>query len=101
MLATLAYVFFGLIEFVIGMRIVLLAIGANPASPFVAWIYSWSAPFVSPFAGVFGQHVVTAPGPGVVVQSVFDWTALIALVVYGLVAWLLGRAAYLGHPHRI
>lgn len=83
------------------MCIVLLAIGANLSSPFVAWIYSWSAPFVAPFAGVLGQGATTVPAPGVVLQGVFDWAAVIALIVYGVLAWLLGRAAYIHHSHRL
>jgi len=94
-IARILYIIIGFIEAVIGLRFLLLLIGANPTSPFVNWIYSWSNPFVAPFAGIFGQHAtVTAAGQGVAAQSIFDWTALIALVVYGLIGGILGR--YLG-----
>ncbi len=90
MIAGLIYAIGGFIEAVIGLRFVLRLLGANPGSAFVDWIYDWSTPFVTPFAGVFGQEA-TVTGPGVVTASVFDWTALIALVVFGLIIALIGR----------
>lgn len=91
MLAGIVYAIAGFIEALIGLRFILRLVGANPASGFVDWIYDWSTPFVTPFAGIFGQDAAVA-GEGVVTQSVLDWTALIALVVYGLVGGLLARA---------
>ena len=90
MVAIFIYLVFGIIELLLIFRFVLLFLGANAANAFVAWIYDWSTPFVAPFANIFGQHVTTA-GQGVVVQSIFDWTTLIALVVYGLIGALLVR----------
>ena len=90
MLAGLVYAVFGFIELLLGLRFILLLLGANAASPFVSWIYSWSGPFSAPFAGIFGQHITTA-GPGVVTQGVFDWTTLIALVIYALIGGVLAR----------
>lgn len=90
MVATFIYLIFGIIELLLILRFVLLFIGANTASAFVTWVYDWSGPFTAPFAGIFGQHSVTA-GQGVVVQSVFDWTTLIALVVYALIGALLAH----------
>ncbi len=82
----------GFIEVLIGLRIALLFLGANPNSQFVHWIYSWSNPFVAPFAGVFGQHpAVTALGQGAAVQSIFDWTAVIAFVFYAIIGAVLSR----------
>lgn len=86
------YAIFGFIETTIALRFVLRFLGANPANELVNWIYEWSTPFVRPFAGMFGQ-TATATGPGVTTVSVFDWTALIALVVYGLVLAFIGTLA--------
>jgi len=90
MIAGLIFAIGGFIEVLIGLRFIFLLLGANPASGFVQWIYDWSAPLVAPFAGVFG-HAATVRGPGVVIPSVFDWAALVALIVYGLILALLGR----------
>jgi YggT family protein len=89
MLATIAYALIGFIETLVGLRFVLRIIGASPASGFVAWIYDWSTPFVSPFAGIFGQQA-TVTGNGVAAQSVFDWTALIAILFYAVIGSALG-----------
>ncbi len=90
MLAGLVYLIFGIIEILLGLRFVLLLLGANAASPFVSLVYSWSGPFVAPFAGIFGQHV-TIGGPGVVQQSILDWTTLIALVIFAIIGAVLAR----------
>ena len=90
MLAGLIYGIGGFIELLVGLRFILRLLGANPSSTFVNWVYDWSTPFVAPFAGIFGQEA-TVTGQGVVTTSVFDWTALIAFIVIGLVVGLLGR----------
>lgn len=90
MVAGLIYGIGGFIEALIGLRFVLKLLGANPDSGFVNFIYSWSQPFVAPFANVFGQDNTTT-GAGVVVSSVFDWTALIAFIVIGIIVAILGR----------
>jgi hypothetical protein len=92
MFVRILYVIGVFIEFLIGLRFVFLLFGANPTSPVVSWVYHWSSPFVAPFAGIFGQSA-TITGTGSVVSGVFDWTALIALVVYGLVLGLLSAGA--------
>ena len=84
MLAGIIYIVGGFIEVIIGLRFIFELLGANPASQFVSFIYSWSTPFVAPFSGIFGQHATVA-GNGAFATSVFDWTALIALIVYGLI----------------
>jgi hypothetical protein len=91
MIAGLLYMIVGFMEVIIGLRFLFRLMGANPSSPFVNWIYDWSTPLVAPFSGIFGQNA-TITGTGVVTQSVFDWTALIALVVYGLVMMVVARA---------
>ncbi len=96
MIAAIIYAVGGFIEILIGLRFILRLLGANPASGFVDWIYSWSTPFVTPFSGIFGQEA-TITGRGVVTGSVFDWTALIALIVIGLVVAFVSRISASTH----
>lgn len=96
MLAGIITAIIGVIEVLVGLRFVFLLIGANPANAMVSLVYDWSTPLVQPFAGMFGQ-TAEITGQGAVVPSVFDWTALIALVVYGLVAILISRLV-VHHP---
>lgn len=90
MAASIIYAITGFIELLLGLRFLFRLLGANPVNGFVNWIYDWSTPFAAPFAGIFGQEA-TVTGEGVVTQSVFDWTALIAIVIYALVGGLIGR----------
>ena len=90
MIASLVYALFGFISLVVGLRFVLLFMGANAGSPLVSWIYSWSNPLVAPFAGIFGQSS-SAGAQGIATQSIFDWTALIALAAYLALAAIVGR----------
>lgn len=78
------------IEALLGLRFLLRLLGANPANGFVDWIYDWSTPLAAPFAGIFGQEAAVT-GQGTVVQSIFDWTALIAMVVFALIGGILAR----------
>jgi hypothetical protein len=77
---------FGVIEVFIAIRFALLLFGANPAAGFVAFIYGVSSVFMAPFNAVF--QTSTAAG------ATFEWSALVALGVYALVAW--GIVALIG-----
>ena len=88
-MAAIISIIFGLIEFLVGMRFIFLFLGANPATPFVAGVYNWSAPLIAPFAGILGQPITTPAGT--VVHSVFEPSSLIALVIYAVVGGLLLR----------
>jgi hypothetical protein len=90
MIAGILSAIVGFIELLLGLRFVFRLVGANPGNGFVDWIYDWSTPLAAPFAGIFGQDATVA-GEGVAAQSVFDWTALIALVVYGLAGGIIIR----------
>ena len=85
MITGLLYALVGFIEFLVGARFVLLLLGANPVTNFVTWIYNWSEPFVAPFNGIFGQSFAITT-PGIAIHSVVDWSSLVALIVYGLIA---------------
>ena len=91
MIARILSAIVGLIGALVALRFVFRLLGANPDNTFVAWVYDWSTPLVAPFAGIFGQDATVITGQGVVAQSVFDWTALIALVVYAVVGGILIR----------
>ena len=91
MIAGIIYAIGGAIEALVALRFVFRLVGANPANAFVDFIYEWSTPFVTPFSGIFGQDATIVSGVGAVTTSVFDWTALIALFVLGLLFGIVGR----------
>lgn len=94
--ANLVYLLFGILEALLLFRFVFKLLGANPTSAFVDFIYGVTAPFVSPFEGIFGKTTTS----GATTTAVFDPATLIAILVYALVAWVLVRvvAAATNHP---
>jgi hypothetical protein len=77
------YFIFGVVEALLAIRFVLLLLGANEASGFVRLIYGLSQPFVLPFQGIFG--VPSFDG------SVIEWSSLVGIIVYILLAYGLAR----------
>lgn len=94
-IANIIYFVVGLVEIVLVFRFLFKITGANPASGFVYWIYNVSQLMIMPFSGIFSSAVT----PGVEVRAVFEPATLIALLVYGLLAWGLVRlvAIVAGH----
>ena len=76
----------GLLEALIGFRIVLKLIGANPANPFAMLVYSFSNIFVFPFQGL-----TATPAAG---GAVLELSSLIAMVVYALLFWAFAKLVW-------
>jgi hypothetical protein len=79
--ARLVDVFIGIIEIGLALRFVLMLLGANATTPFVAWIYDSTQALVNPFEGIFG----TPQG----VLASFDFTTIVAIVAYAVLGWIL------------
>lgn len=77
----------GFIEVLIGLRVLLRLIAANPGNPFVNFIYDLSGVFVNPFLGI-----VNDPTSG---NAVLEVNSLIAMLVYLLLGWGLVRLTWL------
>lgn len=75
---------FGLIDLVLGIRVIFLLLGANSATPFVNWIYGVSNSLLYPFQGIFPSQTVNT-------GTILDISAIIALVVYTLMGYLITR----------
>lgn len=99
MITSIVYLIGGIIEAILGLRIVLRLIGANPANDLVALVYNLSTPIVAPFSGILGQDATVVSGVGAVTESVFDWVALIALIVVAVIMALLANV--LGHRRAV
>lgn len=69
----------GLIEVILGFRIALKALGANPYIGFTSLIYAISDPLALPFQGILKTNVSSS--------SVFEWSTIIAAIVYLCIAW--------------
>jgi len=77
-------------EVMLGLRVTLKAIGANPFSGFVNLIYSISDVLVLPFTGIIKS---TISG-----NSVLEWSTIFAAVIYALIAWGLVSLIHMARP---
>lgn len=81
-------------EIFLGLRVLLKLFGANTV-PFVEWIYESSDILLQPFRGIF-------PTPEVVPNSFVDFSAIFAMLVYGLIGMaFLALIAYLTPRHTV
>jgi hypothetical protein len=78
---------FGVLEGLIGLRILLKLIAANPQSPFAALVYAVTKPFLAPFVGL----TPTPAANGVVLEI----HAIVALFVYALISVLIERLIWI------
>jgi len=85
--ANIVWYIYGLIAMALAARFVLKIAGANPGNSFVDFVYSISGILSSPFDSAFGVSRVTSGD----VSSVFEPSILVAIVVYGLIAWGITR----------
>jgi len=79
----LVWLFLGILEALLALRFVLKLIGANEASPIATFIYGFTNLFLLPFSGL----TVTPSAGGFVLEV----PTLIAMLVYGLIAWAIER----------
>ena len=81
--AQIIYTIGGIVEALIVIRLILELLAANPGAGFTSLIYNITDPLVAPFQGVFStprSH-----------DSVLDLAAILALIVYALLTWLVAR----------
>jgi len=83
----LIWLFLGILEGLIALRIGLKLIGANPDSPIVAMIYGFTNLFLWPFAGM-----TATPSAG---GMVLELSSFFAMVIYALIAWAVERIVWL------
>ena len=69
----------GVIEVLLAFRVILKFLGANAFSGFTNFIYAISGSFALPFSGILGTTVSS--------NLIFEWSTLIAMAVYAIVAY--------------
>ncbi len=85
---------YGFIAIILALRFVLKLAGANAGNSFVNLIYSVSGVFSVPFDTIFGVAKATSGN----VRSVFEPSILVAIAVYGLIAWGISKLLVLNEP---
>lgn len=77
------WLLFGGLEALIGIRVILMLIGANPGNWFTAFVYQLSELFLWPF-----RNLVTNPS---FQNLTLEVTSIIAMLVYALLGWIIVR----------
>jgi len=77
----------GLLEALLAFRLALKLLGANPLSGFVSFVYSITQIFVAPFLAAFNKTQISG--------IVFEWTTLLAMLVYWFIAWAIVRLFFI------
>jgi len=78
----------GLIEILLAFRFFLKLFVANTGAGFTNFIYTISKPLTVPFTSVFGISQVEG--------SLFEWTTLLAMLVYLLFGWGITKLLLIG-----
>ena len=71
--------FFGVLETLLALRVILFAVGANPANPFFGFVNGLTWPAVAPFA-----NIVETPRVG---ASTLELGTIFAMLMYLLLAF--------------
>jgi hypothetical protein len=80
----------GIMEILLLLRFFLKLFAANPEAGFTQFIYGATYLFAGPFLFVF--NISQAGG------SIFEWSTLLAMAVYFLLAWMIVKALVMGKP---
>jgi hypothetical protein len=80
----------GIIEAFLAFRFVLKLLGANPEAGFTSFVYGITLPFAAPFLNVF--RIPRVEG------SILEWTTLLAMLVYFLIALAIVKLFVMSKP---
>lgn len=80
----------GVLEVLMAFRFFLKLAAANPTAGFSSFIYGVTLPFVAPFLAVFPRTQVEG--------SIFEWSTLLAMAVYALIAWGIIKIFVMSKP---
>jgi len=78
----------GLLEILLAFRFLLKLLGANPSAGFTNFIYTVTTIFAAPFLAVFRVSRVEG--------NILEWTTLLAMLVYALIAWGIVKLFVMG-----
>lgn len=82
----LIWLFLGILEAALALRFLFKLIGVNEANTFASFLYGLTNLFVAPFASLTG-----APSTA---GMTFEFSTLIAMIIYALIGWALERLVY-------
>lgn len=93
-LINLIWFIYVLVAILLAGRFILKLTGANGASGFVKFVYSITNVLSKPFDSIFGVKTTSS----IHFTSVFEPSILVAIVVYGLIAWGIVKLIDINKP---
>ncbi len=87
-IVNIVYFLFSALELLLASRLTLHLLGVNADNSFADFIYKLSAPFVALFTSLLKNPTLTG-------SAILEVTTIIAMLVWAIVAWLLGRLIWL------
>ncbi len=81
------WLFAGVLEGLIGLRVILRLFAANPGNPFARFVYEVTSIFLWPF-----RTLTASPSAG---NRVLEIPSLIAMLVFALLAWVIVQLIWL------
>ncbi len=85
-LTQVIWLLLGILESALALRFLFKLIGVNPSNAFATFLYGFTNLFVAPFASLTKAPAVEG--------MVFEFSTLIAMIVYALVFYALERIVY-------
>ncbi|HUF37604.1 MAG TPA: YggT family protein [Anaerolineales bacterium] len=82
----LIWLFLGLLEGALGLRVIFKLFAVNPSNPFASFLYGVTDIFLAPFASLAGSP--SADG------MVLEISTVLAMIVYALAGWAFERIVY-------
>jgi uncharacterized protein YggT (Ycf19 family) len=82
----LIWLLLGVLEGLLGLRFIFKLIGVNPGNTFATFLYNLTDFFVRPFASLTGAPAADG--------MVFEFSTILAMIIYALVGWALVRIIY-------
>jgi hypothetical protein len=95
-LMNLIWFIYGVVAILLAGRFILKLTGANGTTGFVSFVYAITGWLSRPFDAVFG---VTSASTSTF-TSIFEPSILVAIVVYGLIAWGIAKLLTINRPRR-
>lgn len=80
------WLLFGALEALLGIRVILMLIGANTGNPFTVLVYQLSDLFLWPFRSIVANPAFQ--------NHVLEITTIIAMIIYPLIGWAIVRLVW-------
>lgn len=76
----------GVVDVLLTLRLLAKFFGIPPSSSFIAWLYNFTQPLISPFVGIFPSFSLA--------NFLIESPTIVALLIVGIIGYLLGSVFF-------